>query len=512
MARMKPTSREAKGRSFLRWCCLFGVLAGLSACGDDDGGAPSDADAGDVDGGIVDLPDGMVDPVDMNGPPPMPPVLVSATARQVGRFGDDLRVDLVGSDADGDATTLDVTFLNAANAEIPLFDTDSDGVLDSGNTVVPLDTPIPGTTEGPGSRSFPRLRELHPEIAVVRVVLVDARDARSAAVDAMVVEQPVLAVDAVCDPDFSDNRCADGLGCRAGTPSLCVEGMAPAIVRAAYLNVLGGANVLIEGTDPDDDVSQIDIAFLDATDMPIALDLDGDGAAESTSFGADARDASAGGAFFFRFSASAFFAENVPRVSLVVRDRGDRVSAPVVAELGDPPMRSVGQPCDPRGFDTCGMGVCSPGMVGATNRCVGVTAARAEACMSALVLETTGGMGSVRGELGTPSLWDAPTDCSSGNPRDRPEALVRLQLDAPASRVSLSTFNAYTNFDSTLYVISGCAGTPVVAWCADDRVGEPRPELARLELVDLPAGLYFVVVDSFASAPGRFQLDVTVTP
>ncbi len=512
---MTRVSQGTNASSFWFGCCLVGVIAGLSACGDDDGGSPPDAgetDAGDVDGGIVEPPDAMVDPVDMNGPPQRPPVLVSAIARQVGRFGDDLRISVVGSDADGDATTLDVTFLDDASAEVLLFDTDSDGMLDSGNTVVPLDTPISGTTEGSGSRSFPRLREQHPEIAAVRVVLVDARDARSAAIDAMVVEQPVLAVDAICDPDFADNRCADGLGCRAGTPAVCVLGSAPAIVRAAYLTTLGGANILVEGTDVDDDVSQIDIAFLDGTGMPVALDLDGDGAPEATSFGADARGSSSGGTFFFRFASTAFFAENVPRVSLVARDRGDRISAAVEADLADPPTRAVGQPCDPRGFDTCGMGVCSPGMVGATNRCIGVAAARSAACTSALVLETSAGVGSIRGELTSPSLWDAPEGCSSGDPRDRPEGLVRLQLDAPAARVSLSTYNAYTNFDSTLYVISGCAGAPIVAWCADDQFGEPRPELARLELVDVPAGLYFVVVDSFASVPGRFQLDVTVTP
>jgi hypothetical protein len=322
----------------------------------------------------------------------------------------------------------------------------------------------------------------------------------------------VLAVDAVCDPDFSDNRCADGLGCRAGTPSLCVEGMAPAIVRAAYLTALGGASVLIEGTDADDDVSQIDIAFLDATGVPVPLDLDGDGAPESTSFAADARDASSGGAFFFRFMATPFFAENVPRVSLVARDRGDRASDAVTADLGAPPVRRVGEACDPRGFDSCGEGACSPGMVGATNRCVGLAAARADACMDAPVLEVVGGTGSVRGEVRTPSLWDSPMGCSSGDPVGRPEALVRFQLDAPASRVSFSTYNAYSNFDTTLYAISGCAGMPVVAWCADDLFGEPRPELARLELTDVPAGLYFVVVDSFSPDGGRFQLDVTVTP
>ena len=90
--------------------CLV-IASGLPACGDDDGGAPPAPDGGEVDGGLVDPPHGMVDPVDMNGPPPpMPPVLVSAMARQVGRFGDDLRIDLVGRDPDGDATTLDVTF------------------------------------------------------------------------------------------------------------------------------------------------------------------------------------------------------------------------------------------------------------------------------------------------------------------------------------------------------------------------------------------------------------------
>jgi hypothetical protein len=484
--------------------------------GDDAGPILDPPDEGIVDppdNGVVDPPDtGVVDPPDA-GPPATPPVLVSMTARQVGRFGDDLRIDVVGHDLNGDATSLDVTFLDAAGDALPLYDANGDGVPESGRTFAALAVPIAGTSDAPAYVAFSRLHSAHPEIASVRVMLVDSREAPSASMDAAVVDQPVLALDALCDRAALENRCAEGLGCRAGVPAVCVEGVAPGLTRVAYLTRATGADVLIEGTDADDDLSQYEISFFDAAGAPLPMDLDGDGTAESVSFAADARDTSVEGAFFYQFAASQLFADSVPRVSVVARDRGDRTSAAVIANRAAAPARSVGQTCDARGFDTCGAAVCSPGTVGAVNHCVAVSAARTDACAAAPTLDLSSGAASVSGDLREPSLWDAPASCSSGDPTARPEALVRFVLAAPASRVVLSTNNAYTNFDSTLYAFAGCAGRPIVAWCVDDRPSsEPRAWLATLELADLPAGEYFVVVDSFAPAIGRFRLDATVTP
>ena len=477
---------------------------------------PGDDAGEEVDGGTVETPDEgvIIDPVDLGGEVVQtPPTLTTVLARQVGRFGDDVRIDVVGGDANGDASSLDVTFLDAAGAELPLYDVDGDGVSESGNTLAPLATPIAGTADAPAYVLFTRLHGAHPEIASVRVALVDARDLRSAPMTAPVGDQPILALDALCDVASLENRCADGLGCRGDVPTVCVAGAAPAIVRAAYLTSPAGALVLVEGTDADDDLSQLEISFFDAAGGAIQLDLDADGTPESTSFAADARDTSAGGRFFYRFSASAYFAATVPRVAVVARDRGDQVSPSVIADLGAPVSRSIGQMCDARGFDSCGPAICAPGIVGEMNRCIEVTAARAAACTSAATLDLATGAATVRGDLHDPSLWDAPDGCSSGDPKARPEAAVRFTLAAPASRVVISTDNAYTNFDSALYAFAGCAGRPIVAWCADDRApSEARAWLATLELRDLPAGEYFVVVDSFAAAPGRFQLDVTVTP
>ena len=478
---------------------LSGVLTVGTGCGSPTPITPPPAmnDAGEEpDGGHMESPDlSVVELPDGGGPAPMPPVLVSAMARQAGRFGDDVRIDLVGRDVDGDASSLDVTFLDVDGAELSLYDLDADGVLDSGNALVPLAAPITGVSDAPAYVSFARLRGAHPELATVRVVLVDALDARSAALDATVSVQPVLALDALCDSVFVDNRCEDGLGCRGAVPAVCTAGVAPSIVRAVYVTHPAGAQVLVEGTDADDDVSQIDIAFFDGTGTPIPLDLDADGTPEATSFAADARDTSSRGTFFYRFAASAYFAGAVPRVSVLARDRGGRTSEPVFADLTAPAARSVGETCDARGFDSCRVSVCSPGVVGATNRCVEVDAARRTACTEALTVDVTSGAGMVRGELHEPSLWDAPAGCSSGDPTARPEAAVRFVLAAPASRVVLSTNNAYTNFDSTLYAFAGCAGAPIVAWCADDRPTEERSLLATLELGALPAGEYFVVVD-----------------
>ena len=80
-----------------------------------------------------------------------------------------------------------------------------------------------------------------------------------------------------------------------------------------------------------------------------------------------------------------------------------------------------------------------------------------------------------------------------------------------ASKVTLSTNNLYTSFDSTLYVLSKCDATPVLAWC-EDYGFDHESSAAELELTDLAASTYYVVVDSFnAEFSGTtYQLDVSV--
>jgi hypothetical protein len=212
-----------------------------------------------------------------------------------------------------------------------------------------------------------------------------------------------------------------------------------------------------------------------------------------------------GGTVFISTTLSENAASLAPKVEITLKDRGSRTSPPRVLTKAAAPERARGQSCDVRLFDRCATAnVCSASPGATTGTCVAVDTARTNACKAALVLQPKDGMATVRGTIASPSLWDVPTGgCSVNDPTNRPEALVKFTLAQKATRVTLSTNHAYTSCDTTLYLLSSCSATPLLAWCDDDRPSgippEPHTERAALVLSNLPAGEYFVVVDSFPS-------------
>ncbi len=438
------------------------------------------------------------------------PVLVSASAAVSGRFGDDVRIAVRASDADGDLTSLSLALFDDAGQPIVQFDGDGDGLLDTNQTVVSLSAPIVGPDEGDGLAVLAGLELAVPSLAALDVGAVDAQGLASATQHVTLAAQPIVELDGICDPSFVANRCADGLGCPAAVPAVCVAGAPPALTRAAYMSDPGAVRVLVEGTDADDDVSELVLAFFDGSDAPVELDLDGDGVPESTTFHAHVAAAGVDGHFFYAFDASDQFAIDVAAVGVTAIDRGMHQSDPMRAPRAAAPTRNVGQACDPSGFDRCVGSVCLAAS-GGGSRCVAVATARTSECGAAPELDAFAGPGFVDGDASGPSLWDAPAGCSSGDPAGRPEGTLRLHLDRAASSVVLSTDNGYTTFDTTIYVMASCGAAPVVAWCGDDTPGSMRSWLSRLELTSLPAGDYVVVVDSFSPSGGHFRLDVTAT-
>jgi len=479
--------------------------------GPDDSGAPADVDGGDAstpDAGTM-LADGGPNQV----PGPTPPSLESALVRQVGRFGRDVRIDVTGSDSGGDITTVRVTLLDGVGSEVLAFDSDGDGMFDSGQTTLPLDVIKAGETKLTSYVLMPFMYTQYPYLTTVKVSLVDALGTRSEELSMPLQKQPVLALDALCDGSFLKDRCAPGLGCKGQVPQVCTEGEAPILKQTAYLDDELGRRLLVEGLDADADVVAYAIEFLDANNQTVMMDLDGDGKDESSGFTGDVTESGADGAFFVAFQPSEEFTALVAKVVVSVRDLGERTSAKVTLEKKVALARSAGAACDPRGFDRCtANNVCSPGVTSVPNRCTAISTARTQACNAALVLDPAKGKTSVQADLSNISVWDSPSGCSSNDPKHRPEAVVKLVLSQPATKVTLSTDNGYTNFDTTLYALSACSAAPLVAWCADDQLDGARAQLAVLELDNVPAGEYFVVVDSFPSTSTgkRFQLDVTV--
>jgi hypothetical protein len=88
--------------------------------------------------------------------------------------------------------------------------------------------------------------------------------------------------------------------------------------------------------------------------------------------------------------------------------------------------------------------------------------------------------------------------------------LYRFQLAAPARLVATTDFPE-TTFDTVLAVRAAtCDGAEL--GCADDVDAEGHTFTSRLEIAALPAGAYYLVVDSSSPLPvrGAFRLEVTL--
>ena len=364
--------------------------------------------------------------------------------------------------------------------------------------------------------SYLVLRQLYAGNAAldhVEVALVDAAGLTSDTLTVDVTAQAVLGDGELCDAEYVDNRCADGFGCKGSVPAVCMAGEAPALTRVAYLNDDLGTRILIEGTDVDLDAKSYTLELLSADETPVMIDTDNDAVPDTSTFTRAPSDIVwDGSTFFIRLDQGETFADTVAKVRVTVTDRGGLASAPMLVGQTAAPVRSAGQSCDIRTFNRCSASSVCFSSNGKSYSCTPYATARTRLCGSALTLDPQKGVTSVRGEISSPSLWDAPDGCVAGTETTgQPEAIVKLVLSEPAAKVTLSTNAAYTSFDTTLYAMAKCDGTPLLAWCEDDSLDKTSIN-AEMVLTNLPAATYYVVVDSFnASLAGTtFQLDVSV--
>jgi len=518
----------------MRWTAVFGACALVSAgaCGDDGAAgdatgatdAAGDTSAGDTTAtdthvdGAGDVPsdgsaptDGTTTTTDTQGDTTVSgaPTLTGVEAHVAGSRGFDLDLALTGADAQRDVQLARVRVFDAGGAPVLAFFQGLSQAPDSHEGLFALTTPVAGQATFVANVRLRGLYGEHPTIAKVEVALRDAAGNTSADVEADVIAQVVVNVGDACDPDLVDSRCPQGMGCR-GTPAQCQEGIAPEATRVAYLKGEGGTRILALGTEPEDDLTAVRIEFLDNAGQALAVDLDNDGSPESTEFELDATGKAVDGAFLVRLDPAAGFEAVVPQVALTPRDGAGHVGARKTTRLANAPVRAVGQGCDVYGFDVCNAtAVCSPGVPGASNTCKAKSALGPAECAAAPVLTPDTGATATSGLATGPSIWDAPTGCSAGDPTGRPEAVVVVRLTNLAKKLTLTTALPGTNFDTVLYVLPGCGATGAVALgCADD-----APEgsaAASLVLDNVPAGDYLVVVDSWSPEGGAFALEVSV--
>jgi len=480
----------------------------------------------------------------------VPPTLTTVTARQVGRNGADLRVEVTGSD----------TNRNIAAVSVTLFDNAATPAMIGTERILPLATAI-SAAQGSSYVVLSNALNGVTNFGSARVALVDATDLRSSTVDATVAMQTVLGMGATCDATFVMNRCPTGLGCKKSsgeTNTTCKAGDAPLLGNAGYYDDELGRRILFEGSDPDGDPTAYVIKFYSdaAGTVPKPVDVDGD---EETAPVAEFTNTvppltGDGTSFFYNYQPGQQFVVDVAAVRLVVRDSGQRTSNEKLIVLAKAPTKNNNGACDPRGFDRCcaetyatqtgdftagsckapGALVCAP--TSATQgTCRTSAVARSNACTAAssagLVLRPQNGVTSVRGSV-RGSVWEPPVGCSTTSAQ--PDTVVKLDLTAPAAKVTISTDNPSTAFDSELYVVRDCGELPLLCdprdprstnaetagWCAsspqdfwclaDPTSGAQNPVL---ELRNLEAGDYFIVVDSHPSTNATgdtFQLTATV--
>lgn len=439
------------------------------------------------------------------------PTLESATAHVAGAKGLDLALELVGKDADRDASHVRVRVFDGAGAPVLAFATGLTTGDDSNEQIVAFAAPVSGQLSFTATARLRNVIGVHPEIARVEVALRDTDGHFSDDLTVDVATQELRQLDDSCDPDVVVDRCTGGLGC-SGTPPTCREGVAPELTRVAFLKGTtpeAGARILAQGTDPEEDIASLKIEFLDSAGSPVTVDLDNDEVPDSTEFLVSAADAAYDGGFFVRVDTAAGFETLVPQIAVTPIDGAGHQGVRKTARLAPTPTRAAGQSCDVNGFDACNAtSVCSPGLVGVTNQCKLRSQLATAECKDAPMLTLDGAP--ITGLVEGPSVWEAPIGCSSGDPTGRPEVVVKLHLDASVPRLTLSTGLPGTNFDTVLYVLAGaCPVAPAEAiGCADDDVDGGGA--ATLVLENLPAGDYLVVVDAWGTSGGSYSLAATI--
>ena len=437
------------------------------------------------------------------------PELASGSVAQVGVRGQSLRIVVEGVDVDEDVSGVIVELLAASGDPIPLFDRDGDGTDDDPKKRVVIDANY--GDEGTFTAEVTVLGMLDGiDATAARVRLVDSEGSTSDTTDMALLHQTEVPLGESCDATYVMTRCAYGLGC-TGSPAACNEGTAPVIERLAFVMTDNDeTELLMDGTEAEDDLKAIFLEFLDRNQEPVMLDLDADGTPESTSFNMDVLGKAIDGRFLLRLSQTSSFAESVDRIRATPVDDNGHTGEPVEARLSRRPVRGFNQTCDPFGFDVCTSGAaCAPATNGQGYRCATVGPMQSAMCASAPVVEPGESVVvTATGDAFGASLWDPPSECAANNPRNRPEGAVVLHLSEPAAGLRIRTDYDGTDFDTIVYVVEGCPRDIREPLGCDDDSG--LGVFSDLDLNFVPAGDYLIVVDSYDDSGGNFVLTVEI--
>jgi len=444
------------------------------------------------------------------------------------RKGSTLLLTMDGTDSASQTTEAVVKVVDSKGKPVVAFDTNWDGVADSAQTRFHFDSSTLGQSAFTGTITIPGVYALAPTIASAIVELSDINGAVTSTLTAPLTLQPVSQQGDACDPSCVANRCADGLTCNS--KQLCAAGIAPTISQVAYYNGATPSQLFLVN-DPDENLASLTVKYLNASGNQIAVDLSSDDAgAASSGFTINAQR-SYGETFFVENYPTAGFPSMVPQISVSPTDSDGRTGPAVTASATAPLYKGAGSDCDPYGFALCGSGTaCAPGVVGASNKCTATSSLLKPACSGAAAITMTGVLGAW-GQAAGPSLFDPPAGCSIPTAVNRPESILSLSLSDDANTVTLSTATPETDFNTIVYLLPSCtplpasqtdvgaadagtkdaggdSGTAGALGCNDD---DPNNGYAStLTLNNVPAGNYWVIVDSVTSKGGTYGLTISV--
>ncbi len=482
-----------------------GGTAGNGGTGDagPDGSGAAASDAGDA--ATSDAGDA--------APAQSAPVLSTAKVQVVGRYGTDVRFEIQGSDNDADAVGITVTFKDQNGRPEPVFDSDFDGFPDAATGRVLFDAPVSSATFNVSATLVGGARDW---LTTATVSVLDKRQQSSAALDILVDQQEVRHLDETCDPTNRTDRCDPGISC-AATTKKCKAGVAPTLDKVAYLRDVGGPVLLAAGKDPDDDLETLQLRFykpVSGGEAPVVVDLDNDGNPDSDRFEIDLDRVSVSGDYFVRNQSAEGFDLEVPRIKVTALDSVGQASREVTANIQTRTLVGKNGACDARGFSNgCTSDfVCMPGLPVIVGRCEALVDARRAQCSAAAPLGAAAANWRTSGRIDGASLWEPPAGCVPGDAKGRPESVVALKLAAPATKLVISTANPETNFDTAVYLLPGACPDSTVQplACNDDAAGRAHGFASKLELTNVPAGDYLIVVESIPVKGGSFGLSVTV--
>jgi hypothetical protein len=492
------------------WCALLGALV-ATACSSaadspaTEGGSP---DGGEAPATDADAGPGGTDPGGSGGGPVAKNLTLSAVSfKNVGRYGEALRVAVKGADTTKQTSAVFVRFVDDAGAPVVSLDTDWDGVPDSAERRFHFDESTIGQASFTGSVIIPNVFSPSSKIAKVVVAIEDEAGGRSATKTQDIALQATRGPNEACDPTKLADRCADGQGC-VGTPPTCQPGGPPELVRVGYFG--GNApRMIFQGTEPDEDIDEISVEFLDAAGDGKTVNLGSEENPDmSSGITIDAKSGADGASFSVSSEPIKGFETLSPKIAATVSDSHGHHSARVVAAATSLPVRSVGQACDYTGFDTCTSGnVCAPGLASTPNKCSGATSLRTKKCSDGAALDPAKGNTKSFGTTNGASLWDAPAGCVPNDATGRPESAVRLHLAAAAATLIVSTALPETDFDTAVYVVKGCAASSSGALGCNDDV---RGYSSTLTLNNVPAGDYTIIIEAVQPRGGHFGVSVEV--